>query len=129
MPKPDGTLLFSVLNYPAMPLEHKQQVKVLERAFNIYVTRSKTRGDLWAQFDVHDSIHHLNSKLARVRHACELLSQMSNSPPGDLDEDLDRVEELLEEAIDSFLDIINYAAFGVRHLTGEKPVARGKTVQ
>jgi hypothetical protein len=89
-----------------------QHMEVLYEALRIYNERSKTRGELWARFDVHDSFAHARSKLARI---CVLLQQnyVINTPKG--------VAEL-EVLNDEIIDLINYAAFMYRHVNpGLKP--------
>lgn len=83
-----------------------QQVAVFGRCMRIYAERSKVRGELWAEFDVHDALHNVRSKLARAKAAID----------GDISQ-----PQNMSEALDSLYDMINYAAFALRHLTGEKP--------
>lgn len=103
--------------YPGLDFQTKsatylQQVAVLNKVLGIYLDRSKTRGELWAEFDVHDALHHCKSKLARAQAAVGRL---------ELGPVMDSPDTVHAEALDSLYDLINYAAFAVRHLTGEKP--------
>lgn len=90
-----------------------QQKHVLQEALGIFVQRSNIRGDLWAQFNSEDSLHHCRSKIARVEAIIKGL---------DVGRFAGDVGTAKAEAVDDLLDLINYAAFTVRHLTGEKPI-------
>lgn len=99
-----------------------QQLEVMAAALDIYQERSRVRGETWAEFDHHDCIHHLNSKLARLRNAAQLLAGRSAAAERGDEVDEDVTDELLSAMEDDALDVINYAVFLVRHLTGRKPV-------
>lgn len=102
-----------------------QQVEVIAEALDIYQERSKVRGETWAEFDHHDCIHHMSSKLARLKNAAQLLAALpvrDDLGPGAEVERVERVDALVSAMEDDALDMINYAAFLVRHLTGRKPV-------
>lgn len=97
----------------ASPTEDFQLMHMLQ-SFDIFVERSKYRGDLWAEFDAEDSLHHCRSKLARI----EALVLRTKDPKYN-----DRPESLAkfkEEALDDIHDLINYAVFTARHLEGQK---------
>lgn len=101
-----------------------QQLEVLTAALDIYDERGRVRGETWAEFDHHDCIHHLSSKLARLKNAAQILAGLPTKFV--TDEELaaadERRDELVSAMEDDALDVINYAAFLVRHLTGRKPV-------
>lgn len=98
------------------------QLEVLVSALDIYEERSRVRGETWAEFDHHDCIHHLNSKMARLRNAAQLLAGRSAAAARGDEVDEGVTDELISAMEDDALDVINYAAFLVRHLTGRKPV-------
>lgn len=99
-----------------------QQLEVFTSALDIYEERGRVRGETWAEFDHHDCIHHLSSKLARLKNAAQLLAGRSAAASRGDEVDEDVTDELLSAMEDDALDVINYAAFLVRHLTGRKPV-------
>ncbi len=82
-----------------------QQFDVLVRAFEIFRERSHVRGDLWKDFHVKDAQHHISSKQARISKAIERA-----------DSGVLGLTEFEIEVVDDALDIINYAAFIVRHV-------------
>lgn len=91
-----------------------QQLRVFQKSLSIYIERSEVRGELWAAFQTDDAIRQAKSKLARAEFTLKML------------EDPDTESSLLkvaleEEALDSLYDLINFAAFAVRHITGAKP--------
>jgi len=71
--------------------DREKQYGVLEEAYDIYVARSKERGQLWKEFDPEDAKLHIKSKSARVIHRDGF-------------------------AEDDALDLINYAVFYIRHM-------------
>lgn len=81
-----------------------QQFDVLVRGFEIFRERSQSRGDLWKDFHIQDATHHIASKLARITAAVQRADQ------GILGQ-----QEFEQITADDALDIINYAAFIVRH--------------
>lgn len=87
-----------------------QQVAVMSAALSIYAERGETRGELWARFDPQDAFHHMRSKLARI---ATLLPPQGTPLP--------YPEPLTSHLVDEGLDLINYVAFMLRHITGEKP--------
>ncbi len=91
-----------------------QHSAVLQKALDIYIQRSTVRGELWAGSTVETMLYDASSKLARARGAVQMLSGF-HSP------DDPRAEPYREEALDSLADLINFAAFAHRHITGEKP--------
>lgn len=75
----------------------QQQLAIFDDAQLIYIKRSKERGQMWKEMGIDDAVHHLKSKAERVfvlHH-------------NDMD------------AEDDALDLINYAAFFLRHKRGE----------
>lgn len=91
-----------------------QHLNVLTNALSIYDERSRERGELWAQFDEHDSFHHARSKLARIG---AMLQDGSYK-------DKDKLEmiEMRSKLNDEILDLINYVVFLYRHVNpGWKP--------
>lgn len=81
-----------------------QQFDVFSRALEVFKERSHVRGDLWAKFDIKDAQTHIASKLARITAAVERYQRG------------DAGKQAIEDAIsDDAIDIINYAAFIVRH--------------
>lgn len=92
---------------PTRPLT--QHLNVLTNALSIYDERSRERGELWAQFDEHDSFHHARSKLARIGAMLQ---------DGSYKTDL----EMRSKLNDEILDLINYVVFLYRHVNpGWKP--------
>lgn len=127
IPTRESRSLSQTLEWLGIPVRDSngQQLEVLAAAMDIYEERSRVRGETWAEFDYHDCIHHLRSKLARLQNAAQLLARLgatSGDPAVDPDETRDRYDELVDAMEDDALDVINYAAFLVRHLTGRKPV-------
>lgn len=100
----------------------RQQLEVMSAALDIYQERGRVRGETWAEFDHHDCIHHLNSKMARLRNAAQLLAGRSAAAARGDEVDEEATDELLSAMEDDALDVVNYAVFLVRHLTGRKPV-------
>lgn len=98
-----------------MEVSTRQQKEVLEMSLNIFIARSRNRGDLWAEFGPEDSEHHMKSKLARVGVMLPKLKAETLKGPGS------PYEDIKGEVLDDLYDLINYAAFTVRHITGEKP--------
>jgi hypothetical protein len=97
----------------------EQQMEVLARSLAIYEDRTVTRGETWAdeEFGVDDSVHHIRSKVARCEHAIKRIERrLVDNPDADVD-------VIVDAMLDDLQDIINYAAFGIRHLTGRKPRA------
>jgi hypothetical protein len=90
-----------------------QQAKVFDKALKIFHERNATRGDLWARFDEHDAFHHMRSKVARVGAMLDVKANYDNDP--------ERTFTGVDELIDDAIDLINYTAFLIRHLTDEKP--------
>lgn len=92
------------------------QGAIFDEALAIKDERGKVRGEVWRQFDAVDSIHHMKSKVARVDAARCMLSddEKDDGPMGPHGRD-----EVKAAAIDDCHDIINYAAFTIRHLRGE----------
>lgn len=95
------------------------QNSIMQEALAIKDERARVRGEVWRTFDEVDSIHHMKSKVARVDAARQIMTD--NGPH--LDDSLGMSEEAEDEirqaAIDDCHDIINYAAFTIRHLRGE----------
>jgi hypothetical protein len=90
-----------------------QHLTVIHKALHIYNQRSKTRGELWARFDVHDSFAHARSKLARIGAMLQHAELNPTTP---------RTTAELEVLNDEIIDLINYAAFMYRHVNpGLKP--------
>lgn len=73
--------------------DRNRHARVLEDALEIYVERSKERGQLWKDFDPEDAALHIKSKSARVL----------------------AIEARGQDAEDDALDLINYAVFYIRH--------------
>jgi len=71
--------------------DRDRHLRVLEEAHDIYVERSKERGQLWKEFEPEDAKLHIKSKSARVIHRDGF-------------------------AEDDALDLINYAVFYIRHM-------------
>jgi hypothetical protein len=94
----------------------EQHEQVLQEALNIFKQRSTVRGDLWAQFDLNDALHHCRDKLAR----CEAYASALQGPPRDFP--TPERDQFTEAMKDDLLDLINYTVFTYRHLTGAKPV-------
>lgn len=86
----------------------RQHAEALNAALAIFRERSKERGDLWARFDEHDSFHHARSKLARIGVHLQQGSYKND-------------DELRDRLIDEIDDLVNYAVFLRRHVTGKKP--------
>lgn len=89
----------------------EQQLFVFLRSLDIFRERTAKRGDHWKQFDSRDAVHHIRSKATRIDLLLEdpfreETAGMSKPEPADL--------------IDDALDLINYCAFFVRHVTGSK---------
>ena len=80
--------------------DRREQANVFAEAMEIYEERSAARGQLWKEFDERDAAVHIRSKAARLYVAVE-------------NPDADGADA---EALDSALDLINYAAFAVRHI-------------
>ena len=80
-----------------------KQMRVMLRAFAIFIERNASYRDLWREGGVQDSINHCRSKLRRM----EIL-KLSN----------DTTMRTLFE--DSALDLINFTAFALRNL--EDPI-------
>lgn len=95
------------------PESRDQQRAVFDNCINIYEDRTFVRGELWSKFDAADALHNCQSKVARAEAAVDLQAATEG----------ERETALKEEAIDSLYDLINYAAFAIRHLTGETPHA------
>lgn len=95
----------------------EMQGSIFDRALAKFDERNEVRRDLWAEFDEADALHHARSKVAR-------LQAMIKTPPwsdGLDDEAISLVRpELREEFVDDALDLINYAAFAIRHAEGLK---------
>lgn len=83
----------------------RQQFDVLYRAFEVFRDRNNVRGDLWKDFDIGDPLHHMAGKLARIRKAMERLDSGAIGK-----------QVFEDEVADDALDVINYAAFIVRHV-------------
>lgn len=90
-----------------------QHHKVFQKSLSIYVERSEVRGEAWAGASAEVMLYDCNSKLARARAALTFMNS--------LDKDSSTIEKAKDEAIDSLQDLINFAAFAIRHITGEKP--------
>jgi len=88
-----------------------QQCGILAEALTIYDERYETRGDLWRQADQpEDLIMHMRNKSLRATHIMRVLESGDLKP--------EAVDDHRAEAEDSLLDLINYAAFGLRWLRG-----------
>src|SRR4051812_42477828 len=111
----DGYRICEYLGLSRTP-ENVQQLEVLASALDIYEERSRVRGETWAEFDHHDCIHHLSSKLARLKNAAQLLAGRAAAASRGDEVDETVTDELLSAMEDDALDVINYAAFLVRHL-------------
>lgn len=85
-----------------------QQESVFNQALVIYEERSDLRGEVWAEFGPEDALMHCESKVARIKAGLSLIEGPN----------ADRVREAV---IDDVLDLVNYAGFLHRHLTGDKP--------
>lgn len=95
-----------------IPLENdseRKQLITLMRALDAFKERNALRADLWAEFDCRDSLHHADSKLARAHRAISALRELSEASP-------DRIRAITFEAEDSLIDLINFAAFTLRHI-------------
>ena len=116
-----------VMDWLGIPRQERfrQQLEVLATAMDIHVERTEVRGDTWAQFDHHDCIHHMSSKLARIKGAAQQLAGIphkSTVMPEQWDGEFAPLRDKLVDAIlDDALDMINYSAFLVRHLTARMP--------
>lgn len=95
------------------PESRAQQERIFNHCLEIYEHRTAVRGELWSEFDLFDALHNCKSKLARANAAANALAATAIEAPG---RDL-----IIDEALDSLLDLINFAAFSIRHITGEKP--------
>jgi hypothetical protein len=102
------------LTVPVDTESELQQFDVFVRSFEIFKERSVVRGDLWAKFEAKDAFRNMESKMARIGHAGKELEEIGF----DSDEKLKPIEEAL---VDDALDVINYAAFLIRHIEGNKP--------
>lgn len=87
-----------------------QQELVFMDAVAIYRDRHELRGDAWEDFPPDDTLHHIESKLARCKSIVQNLRRQ------DLTEE--RRERLIKAIEDDGLDLINYAGFLVRRYTG-----------
>lgn len=81
-----------------------KQFDVFLEALDVYIERTKTRGQLWKDFNVQEMAMHLRSKGARIQTAAGISPDSQSEADG-----------LSEEIRDSSVDAINYAAFAERH--------------
>lgn len=94
-----------------------QQREVFDKAIEIFLERQALYQNNWARFDEGDALHHMQSKLSRL----EIMIDDLHGP-----EDIAIGESLLKLAIlDNALDLINFTAFLIRHITGAKPSVQG----
>lgn len=91
---------------------NRDQMRTLLDAFLKFRERNDLRENLWAEFPASDAVHHARSKIARVEAMVAKLERDA-FPNG-------RRGELEAEILDDSLDLINYAAFVARNVTGRK---------
>jgi hypothetical protein len=91
-----------------------QQLDIMSRSMKIFQERNATYGDLWASQPFTDSVNHINSKHKRLEQFAKQLQERAEEGYAD-------DPALLQVALDTALDIINYAAFFARLLTDQTP--------
>lgn len=115
----DTSSMFVYGNDEGFDVAQAQHLDVLAKSLGIYMERTEVRGELWAEFDEHDSFHHMRSKVARIGVILQdgrySDTQLIDDPP------LINADSLRKTLLDEAYDLINYTAFLIRHITGEKP--------
>lgn len=82
---------------------NRSQLELLLMSFEKYVERNEEYKDLWKEGGTPDSIHHLNSKLARLRRLDENASALAHGTAN------------FATFMDTALDLMNYAGFAIRN--------------
>lgn len=84
-------------------------MSVLLNAFDIFLERNGSRKDLWADFDLADSLHHIKSKAARLERSYKDIAHLDLS---------DQRLLITDKDVDEAYDLINYCAFFIRNVLG-----------
>ena len=84
----------------------REHLNVLMEAHEIFVQKSKVRGQMWLNHPPSDKIREIGERAERMANALPLL-QTGNIP---------RKEEIREIIIEDALDVINYADFLIKLL-------------
>ena len=84
-------------------------VRVIQAAWAVHVDRERLRNGLWKQYSCRDQAVQIRTKIDRVLNALDLLGGTLSEPMR---------TEVIHNMVEEFLDIINYADFGVRIAEG-----------
>jgi hypothetical protein len=84
-------------------------MRVIRMAWDVHVDRERLRKALWKNYSCRDQAVQIRTKIDRVLNALDLLD-------GDLTESMRA--EVTHNLVEEFLDITNYANFGVRIAEG-----------